>query len=394
MTGVVEDTKIERLIPLPMPVKKHQVIGYFLSGDAVAPDSVLSKVFWNLPESVGLDASIAGIVKKGNHPIELLAGMDGFLAPSEDGKLKVTRLYEIFTDVGGKTGNVNSEGSILIHGNVGQGVEVVSGGDIEVRGLIEDATIRAKGKIVAKGGISGSNSAKLVAGGDLYSQFIQQAEVEAMGNVVAGGSIMNSNVLCGKTVVVKGRGVLVGGKVMAARGVEAGKVGTKGAVPTVIELGANPFRAIQLELLESEFENLKTEMLTIEVSVRHIEKETMGLVSFNSLDLSTTLYTAAEVVQKEGENIAEETLFQINKFGSGVMRLMRMKLEMEKLKAELDKVSSGKSAVNRAKLRVRSVAHPGVIITICGVVLRLMTEYEHVAFYLDSTKREIATGYL
>ncbi len=390
----VGKTKLDLILPLPVPVAMNQVIGYFLEPDSAIPQESLSNVAWELPEGSRRETVVKGeLTFSEDDPAKIISKKNGFLTVV-DNKLSISLVYEIFKDVNNRTGNIETEHSVLVHGGVSGNVEIVSGGDVEVRGLIESASIRAKGKIIAKGGITGGEGGKLVAGGDVYCQFSQQAHIEVMGNLLVEGSIMNSTILCGKKITIKGKGFLVGGKTMARDGIDAGKVGTDGAIQTEIELGCNPFRRTHIERIEKEITALQNSMVKVELSIRHMEKEMLGLVLFNRMDLDTALLSAAEVSQNEGDSLSDEKRFQLNKYGSGVMRLMRMAGEIDALKEELKHVSSDETMAKGSKLKVTKTAHPGVTITIHGTSLRLLKEYDHTVFYYDPQKGEILAGFL
>lgn len=385
--------RIQTFLPQPIRVKADQVIGYYLAKGEDKPADVQSNVIWHLPQLANPSQLIVdGLTFTQDSPPKLIANRDGYLTTIEQ-QMRISKIFEIHHDVDAKTGNIKTDGSILIHGDVTQGIEIVVGGDAEIRGLIEDATIRANGSIVAKGGITGSNVGKLIASGNIYCQFVQQANIEVMGNLLVDGSIINSNVLCGKKIIIRKRGLLVGGKTMSRDGVDAAQIGTESAVPTEIEVGCNPFKRTHIERIENEIKNIEQSMKTIMVQVKHIEHELEGFVWLNSKDLATSLFSAAEFLQRESEHLGEDKIYQTNKFGSGLMRLMRMTGEIEQLKEELKNASSKESFTKKAKLTVAKIAHPGVIVRIQDSFIKLAMEYGKGAFYYKPEAREVGYKY-
>ena len=384
---------ITQFIPQPKKLAANQVIGYYIPAGEKAPPEIKSSQIWHLPDNTDRNSLILeGLQFTHDVPSKLQITNSGFLTTIE-GKMKVTKLYEIFDDIDARTGDIKVDSSILLHGTITQGIEIISGGDIETRGLVEDATLRAKGSIVAKGGISSNGKGKIVAGGNLYSTFIQQADIEVMENILVDGSIINSNILCGKKVVIRKKGLLVGGKVMARDGIEALHLGTEAAITTEVEIGCNPFQRTHIERIEKEIVELEQGMKTMIVQIKHLEHELMGFVKFQTQDLATSLFSSAEFVQKEGGDLGEEKIHQINKFGSGIMRLMRMTGEVEQLKEELKRVGSSETYSKKARIHVGKTAHPGVTLKIQNTVLKLMREYDHVTFYYSPEKGEIVAGF-
>ena len=74
---------------------------------------------------------------------QLLAAVDGHVT-IVDGKVTVNTVLEIPGNVDYSTGNIDYIGDVRIRGNITAGFTVKSGGDIEVIGVIEGATVIAK----------------------------------------------------------------------------------------------------------------------------------------------------------------------------------------------------------------------------------------------------------
>ncbi len=68
----------------------------------------------------------------------------------------------------------------------------------------------------------------------------------------------------GEIKVCTGKGVVIGGKLRAARGMEAKIVGSKSGSATVVKLGGQPCADFEKKLLVKENEDLKKEMAKLE----------------------------------------------------------------------------------------------------------------------------------
>ncbi|WP_252891407.1 DUF342 domain-containing protein [Thermoclostridium stercorarium] len=129
----------------------------------------------------------------------------------ENDKLSVFATYEVPADVDNSTGNINFVGSVFIRGNVLSGFTVEAGGDVEVFGVVEAATIKAGGNIILRRGMTGNNKGVLIAGGNIVARYIENSIVEAANDLKA-EAIMHSDVKCGNRLELGGRkGLLVGG---------------------------------------------------------------------------------------------------------------------------------------------------------------------------------------
>ncbi len=392
---------LSAIIPLPISVEAQQPIGIYVEEGKEIPDEFRSAVKWQLP--AGITArEVAGegmALSQGEYPM-LTALKKGFVSATEK-KLKVAGIYEVTRDINSRTGGVETAGSVLVHGSLSQGVTIISGGDVEVRGLIDDANITAAGSIVAKGGFSGGEKGKLAAGKDLYCQFVQQGTLEAHGNIVVDGSIMNANILCGKKLVVRGNGFLVGGKVIAREGVEVNRIGSEAAVVTELEVGGNPFQLIAIEEANDSVQKLEKELATVAGMAQHVSKQLGGMVRFDASDLPTSLFTAAEAMRQQGPSLSDDKKEDLNKFGSSIMSYMKVQSRLEQERKELAGAAGEDTGgfYAKAKVTVAKIAHPGTIIKMATAVLRLDREQERVSFYYkpasgDEKYAEIGMGYI
>jgi len=81
----------------------------------------------------------------------------------KNGTFYIFKLHEIAKDVDLKTGNINFVGDIVIHGEVKEGMQVISGNSIVIDGNIERSVISGKGDIILKGNVIAS---KVNGGGE------------------------------------------------------------------------------------------------------------------------------------------------------------------------------------------------------------------------------------
>ncbi|MCL1808131.1 MAG: FapA family protein, partial [Clostridiales bacterium] len=156
---------------------------------------------------------------------ELRAGTDGCVY-FKGGKVYIEEAYSVKSDVCLKTGNIQFNGSVHIAESVRQGFKVTAQKDIYVKGLVEGAELSAGGNIAIVGGITGMNTAKIEAGGDITVKFIENAHVECGGNITC-DIILMSDVKAEKSIVMKGeRAAIIGGRVLAGETITAKALGS------------------------------------------------------------------------------------------------------------------------------------------------------------------------
>jgi uncharacterized protein (DUF342 family) len=91
-----------------------------------------------------------------------------------------------------------------------------------------------------EGGIIGKRQKTVRTGGSLQARFLDNALVDAAGDVSVQHSVMRSMIRAkGAVQVMGGKGCLIGGSVVADRGVVVNELGSRGAVKTLVEVGTN-----------------------------------------------------------------------------------------------------------------------------------------------------------
>jgi uncharacterized protein (DUF342 family) len=163
--------------------------------------------------------------------------------------MEVDNVYHLKNvDVG--TGHVKFKGSVIIDGDIGEGMKVIATGDISVGGFVESATLDAGGDITIVKGIIGKKqevesvdiskinlSAHIKASGKVFAKYCQYAEITS-DSLRVENQIMHSIVKVNKTVWVgreeKANGKLIAGYISAGKSVHAGTIGAIAGSMTII----------------------------------------------------------------------------------------------------------------------------------------------------------------
>jgi len=171
-----------------------------------------------------------GVEEKDGHLIVTAAG-----TPSvQDDLIMVHRNYVLQGDVDLSSGNINFPGTVVIHGNVTDGFEVVAEEHVVVNGLISGAKIKAKGYVKCAGGIQGKGKAEITAGSFVAATFVSAATIIAEGDIVITKDILHSNVSCLGELRLGGS--IIGGVATAFKGVECGELGSESGVKTTVNI--------------------------------------------------------------------------------------------------------------------------------------------------------------
>lgn len=194
---------------------------------------------------------------------ELRSAISGHIYYEND-QFMVESLLVIDGNVDGTVGNLNYDGDIRIQGDICEGFTVKATKSITVGGMVASATVIAGGNIVVEKGVNGNGMGRLEAKGKICSKFLENCTATSGGDIVA-ESIIWSDLFCrGSVTVTAGRGVIIGGSVVALESITAKVVGNSSRRHIDITLGCPP------EILE------KRDKLEAELSV--LQKELSGMI--------------------------------------------------------------------------------------------------------------------
>jgi uncharacterized protein (DUF342 family) len=326
----------------PPPARPRDASGYkdFLS----KMESVDTRFLYDAPV-FPLGPNCARDPQNPNRIISLVNGYCFY----HQGFITVKKLLNVRQDVSFHTGNITYVGDVVVHGSVFPGFSLC-GRNIRVKDRIDGGTVRAKGDVVAEGGIKGSPKALLEAGGTVRLAFCEQATIVTAGNLVIDGACMHSKLYVGGSLLVKGR--LQGGSVNCGGTVvvEEQLGGGQGA-PTRIALGCDPIAHLHQLWLNECHEEQSNRLQYYTARARkgpHMEEEYAPLV-----ELATQKLT---VVQDMRRAFAVETV-----------------------------------ADSQNRLVVRGVVYPGVVISIGRAYRNIVDEVSDVFFSLRED--EIVNGF-
>ena len=164
--------------------------------------------------------------------------------------MEVDEIYKI-KDVNVASGNINFTGSVIIEGDVNEGMKVIASGDVTIGGFVESAMIESGGDVTISGGIIGRKhdiektkitdvnmSVSVNAKGNLYAKYCQYAQINCGKDIRIENQLLHSMINVNGNLKVgsedKADGTLIGGVIKAGNKVSAGMVGATAGSNTVI----------------------------------------------------------------------------------------------------------------------------------------------------------------
>ena len=303
------------------------------------------------------------VVFEGEDPKAFYAKIEG--NKYIDGSIiDVNPVYQIEGDIDEKTGNIDGVKDLEISGSVRSGFKIKASGNITIAGVVEEgAVVSAKGDVVVGEGITGSKT-KVIAMGNVETRSVQESSIVARGNIVVNDYISNGTVRSGGKIIVQSSsstgGRIVGGEVIATKGIEAENVGSHGE-HTVIGIGPDLETKGQMNKVGRGIAFCETNILRI--------FRTLGIQSLDPKEVQVLLGKTPPWRKKPIVNL----LMKLKELVSYKEKLMK---NQENLQKKID------LALKDTEIKVNEIAHEDVEIRIGEITRAITQELERSVFFL------------
>lgn len=195
-------------------------------------------------DSVGMDVRLGKNVAYDEETREYRALCKGHVT-FEHHLLDVSPVYEVHTCVDLRQGHIRFVGRVEIGEDVFDDFVVSGDEGLLVRGVAEGCRLVSGADLVVLGGVKGKGRGHLETKGALFARFLNECEAVVAGDVVVDREIVNSRIYALGRILVP-NGVIVGGEVVALRGVVAGEIGSELGVNTKVTAGIDYHVAAEL----------------------------------------------------------------------------------------------------------------------------------------------------
>lgn len=164
---------------------------------------------------------------------QIFAKINGTPRRQSDGRIGVSGVLTIDSDIGVETGNIDFEGHIDVNGVIESGY-TVKGGSLSSR-EIQNATIEIDHDMVVYGGVYGSI---IRVGGNLKASHIHNCTVEVLGDLAVEKELFNCTIeVNGRCLVDSGK--IICSKIKAKKGIQAKDLGTRAAKANDLTVGVD-----------------------------------------------------------------------------------------------------------------------------------------------------------
>lgn len=212
--------------------------GYTVKGTPLEP---------NPGEDIEITEGEGTVISTKNKNV-LISTLVGLPRAIENG-MAIDKVYQL-KNVDVTTGHIKFEGSVIIDGDVCEGMKVFAKGDITVGGFVESAQLESGGDITILGGIIGKKqevedlsksnitmSVNIKAEGNIFAKYCQYSDIKC--NILrVENQLMHSIIHVNDKLWVgseeKANGKLIAGYINAINSVHAGTVGATAGSSTII----------------------------------------------------------------------------------------------------------------------------------------------------------------
>lgn len=155
----------------------------------------------------------------------------------ENNTLNVRKIYIIKEDANCYNGNIEFDGTVYVQGSVNDLTVISATGDVVIDGFVGNATIRAGGNVVLKGGMNAGGHGSVDAGGKIMGKFFEAVSIRSHGSI-EGNYFLNCSIETDDRVIARGtKSRIMGGHICAAVGVDSETIGNYGTNRMILNVG-------------------------------------------------------------------------------------------------------------------------------------------------------------
>lgn len=273
----------------------------------------------------------------------LLAAIDGHPVFTRQGARVEPVMTVKAVDI--HTGNIDYDGSLVVHKNIEAGYHVRVSGDVLVKGAVFRARVQSGGNIDIRGGVTGDDLSEdhncvLQAEGDITAKFFQHVRIASRSDVHVLEYLMQCDVTAEGSInagTSRGRGCIIGGHCLANVGVNAKVLGSEAYVPTMVQLGC-----------DTDANRLLTAL------TQQLEKRTGE---------QTQLQQILDKIRRTGKptNVGQTTLDKARKIEQTLLLLAN---KIEELSEQIEKLKPHAKLTDNLTVRVTAKLYPNVTVKI------------------------------
>ncbi|MFC1508484.1 flagellar assembly protein A [Candidatus Omnitrophota bacterium] len=282
-----------------------------------------------------------------NDPSVLISTIEGCVTYSHN-IVTVEEVFVVSNNVDYSTGNIHFIGSVVVQGDVKSGFKISSSRDVQINGIVEDASIECGGNVLLKKGFIGKGHGRIIARGEVIAKYCENQTIIADGDVNISDYAMNCTIKTRGHLFVKEKtGLIVGHESYAVKGIEAKTVGSESFTYTKLFAGVD-------EVLNA----------YLEINIGQIEH----------IDETIVKYNRRKLVKKELTESVKRLYAQL-------LHLKKEKEDKRKLLLEeLDNLDSRKEEFKASYIKITGTVYPGTTLKVYDRIIKISDPRNDVFF--------------
>lgn len=270
-----------------------------------------------------------------------------------NGKIRISAIYEIQGDVGITTGHVDYHGDVVIHGGIQPGTVVRTSGSLTVDGICENCVIEAGKDILLRKGVLGGNKTSIRAGGNIHALFFEYCKVQANGYIEVSYALDSRMISYDHIYVAGKKGSIIGGYAYGISGIDVNVIGNSTEVKTQVHVGVT----------EQMVQELKEKTKAKEEALAAIEKITKGIKMFDAAAAQKGIDASKEPKRMEA-----------------LRTRMKLQADAAEQTKEIEQLANFMERGKKATITVVKRAYSGIVVSIDQVSLNVKETQESVRF--------------
>ncbi len=290
-------------------------------------------------------------VKNEKRIIKYYAGNSGELS-FYDNVISVSSLKTLKNDIDETIGDIHFPGKLIITGDIKDNIKVKAKGNLTITGNAQKSLLYSEDSVVVNGGINGDGRGTVWAKDKVELQYAENARILSGNDIKITRHcfkcIVKTN---GKLLLTDYPGVVIGGTINAAKGLEAVDIGAEKTIRTVVSFGQDYLVKDEIEVREKEFaENL--------IELKKIDK---------ALNSNNPNMNVDEIRQKKVKLLKRNNVLNV--------RIFNLK---ENFEFHIP-----------SKIIVKGSIYPGVVLETHGRYFEIMEKQDSVVFDFDEKTGQI-----
>jgi hypothetical protein len=284
--------------------------------------------------------------------------------------IHINEMLHVTSNVDFSTGNIAFSGDVTIDGDVCSGFSVKTGGNLIVKGVVEEAQIEAAGNVLISKGIFGGQSGLVRVGNNLKCNYIEKAHIIVDGDITV-DYIIDGQIECLGNINLAGtREVIIGGEIELKGALTAREIGNDRELPTVIRIIGE--KIIDAEGLAVGQKKLQQEASQLEVVQEQQNQVKTMLLNLESKHCRSDLEAIEKLEELKKELARQSELLQNNS---------------EQTKAAIDSIEKASYMEYYGSISVKRKLHRGVKIYFGdNLFIHELDDLEHCRIYWDEDK--------